>query len=203
MTQIRRRPTPVLALYGLFGLTCGPFITGIYPPLIDEVTDAIRSAYRALVPNANSRQQATMMRIRKVAEALSRYRAAHNGLLPSPPVASGTWNGPTRDAIAYHRDYQIPPLPRAPWPVAEARRVANLPTDVFSGGLQALPTTDAWGHPLYFDISVDRRSFVVVSLGADARPDTERIHYWPAQEEWHDIFSVDGIPFSYADIFSH
>jgi hypothetical protein len=54
-----------------------------------------------------------------------------------------------------------------------------------------MPTKDHWDNPLYFDISKDRKHFIIMSLGSDGLPDENLVYWFPASETFRDIACFD------------
>jgi hypothetical protein len=135
-------------------------------------------------------------RVKIVGDVLEAYANDH-GLLPPPPVAYKPWAG---YPATIWTGYTVLPLPSKPWPIHPLRKVENLKellapqiSKLYSdiGYPAELPTTDYWGNPLYYDITANRKSFIVISLGTDKASDSNLIYHFPCNENWRDIAYTD------------
>ncbi|MCI0443631.1 hypothetical protein L0244_38205 [bacterium] len=127
-----------------------------------------------------------MSRILKVSDSLLMYSIDHGDLLPEPPV-------PTESFAQYPDSQNYTSRPRLPnpWPKHKNREVTQQERVLGSKYVANMPTTDYLGNPLYFDISKDRKHFIVMSLGSDGLPDSEFLYWYPPSETWRDIACYD------------
>ena len=148
------------------------------------------------IPREHWQQRVTMANIRQVDNAVWQY-ADQNGELPPPPVANHplpiykAWSDLSGNFIRY-------PRPPYPWPIDPRREVSKLKPLLVPWFTKELPTVDYWGHPLYYDVSADRKHLVVISLGSDGDADQDLVSYFPVKEPWHDVACFDMCLLSFA-----
>jgi type II secretory pathway pseudopilin PulG len=116
----------------------------------------LRKSYH--VPVERRRANRTMARMRELASSVEAY-AVEKGKYPSP---AGSISGSRR---ALPRPGTL--LPPAAWPVRKNQRASGLQRILSLRSVGSLPTEDAWGHPLLYATTEDRRSYAIVSTGRD------------------------------------
>jgi hypothetical protein len=145
-----------------------------------------------------AQEMKTMADILAVSTAIQAFGSDH-GVFPEPPIPSQTLV-PYDDS--HFNSWFFPRMP-PPWPLHPKRKLELLRKFLQPKYIKGLPTQDYWGNPLYFDISNDRRHFVIVSLGADGIPDTNIRLVWDPVEVDTDIIYYDFTFISAPDEVTH
>lgn len=136
--------------------------------------------------NKGGQARSTLVRIRKISNALEVYRE-ENGTYPESPL-------PEESLSPFEQSYlheTLPARPPFPWPVHPKRRVSELQDVLVPKYVSELPNEDWWGNPLYFDITKDRKHYLIMSLGSDGKPDPDFTSSWDISDTHYDIVLYD------------
>jgi hypothetical protein len=175
------------------------FLTVVIAFVYNQKTSVWFSRLGTIVSwNKFGREPVSTSRVKTVGDALQAYGNDH-GLLPPPPITSKPWAGYPE---VIWKGYTVLPLPSKPWPIHHLREVENLKgllapqisklhSDINFNYPAELPTTDYWGNPLYYDITADRKSFIVISIGSDRAADSVLVYHFRPNETWRDIAYTD------------
>jgi len=172
-------------------------VSSVISIAVTHSSESDREREKYNVDQENWQQRVTMVRLRQVGLALFQYSEQY-GQLPQPPVPNHplpvykAWSDLSGNFIRY-------PRPSYPWPVDPRREVSKLKLLLIPWFTKELPTVDYWQHPFFWDVSADRKHFIVISLGSDGEADTDLVSYFSAKDSWHDIAFYDLFFLSFAE----